>query len=361
MADLKRTPLFDVYERHGARLVDFGGWELPVQFSGITGEHLAVRRDAGIFDVSHMGEIRVSGPGALDFLQYAATNDASKLRIGQSQYSAILNEKGGIIDDIFVYRVLEQDYLICVNAANAEADFEWLSNIDKTGYFLRNESSDWGQIALQGPRAGEIFTEASDNDFFGIPRMGIATASFGPVKVLAARTGYTGESGVEIFMLPADAVKVWEALVAAGADKGLVPAGLGARDTLRLEMGYPLHGHDIGQETTPLEADLAWIVAMEKEDFIGKAALAEQLEKGLKQKRIGFVMKDSGIPRDGYKIAAPSGEGRVTSGTKTPSAGKALGMGYVPAEDAAEGTEIEIDIRGKLKKAVVEKWPFFKK
>jgi len=361
MTDLKRTPLFPAYEKYRPRLVDFGGWELPVQFSGIKDEHLATRNKAGIFDVSHMGEIRVSGPGALDLLQKAATNDVSRIEIGGAQYSAILNERGGIIDDVFVYRLHTEEFLLCVNAANQDADFEWLSGIEGVGYFIRDESSDWAQIALQGPLAAHIFTVASDNDAEGIARLSIAAARFGDVGVMAARTGYTGEDGFEIFVPAEDAVSVWDKLMAAGSPRGLVPVGLGARDTLRLEMGYPLHGHDITEETTPIEAGLSWIVAMDKDDFIGKDALVKQKRDGVEKKRVGFVMRESGVARDGYRIIAPHGEGKVTSGTKTPSLDAAVGMGYVPAKDAMEGTEIKIEIRGKEKKAVVKKWPFYSK
>jgi len=361
MSELKRTPLFEVYEKHGAKLVDFGGWELPVQFSGIKEEHLAVRNNAGIFDVSHMGEIRVSGKGAVDFLQYATTNDVERLSSGGAQYSAILNEKGGFIDDIFVYRLEDEDFLICVNAANTDKDFEWLSGIDHPDCELINQSAKWAQIAVQGPRAVGIVSRAAEQDMSPITRLQIGPATIGGIEVLAARTGYTGEDGFEIFAPEDEAVNVWEAIMKSGENVCVpTPVGLGARDTLRLEMGYPLHGSDIDEETTPLEADLGWIVASYKADFIGKSALDKQKKDGLKRKRAGFVMEEQGIPRGHYKIYSSNGQGEVTSGTKTPSLDSPIAMGYIPPEDAKEGNEVKIEIRGKQKKARVERWPFYK-
>jgi aminomethyltransferase len=361
MPVLKRTPLFEVYVRHTPRLIDFGGWELPVQFAGINEEHLAVRARAGIFDVSHMGELTVRGPGALAFLQRVTCNDVGKIAVRGAQYSAILNPDGGIIDDIFIYRLGPEDFFLCVNAANADRDYAWLAQAGGEGYTLKNESVAWAQVALQGPQAPAIYNAASGHDFLAIPRHNIVDVDFQGVPVLVARSGYTGEVGPEIFIPAAQAVKVWEALIAAGEQRGLVPAGLGARDTLRLEMGYPLHGHDIRPDTTPLEADLAWIVALDKGDFIGRDALVRQQAQGIARQRVGMVMQDHGIPRDGYRIVAPHGEGKVTSGTKTPSVDQAIAMGYVPVADAAEGTIVEVDIRGKLKKARVAKPPFYRK
>ncbi len=361
MADLKRTPLFSLYEGLGGKVVDFCGWELPVQFSGIKDEHLAVRSRAGIFDVSHMGEIRVRGPRALDFIQRAATNDASVLTDGYSQYSALLNEKGGFIDDIFVYRLGTEDFLLCVNAANAAEDYKWLAGLEKPGCEVRDESGEWAQIAVQGPAARDIVMDAAETDLAGVKRFGVARATLAGTEVLAARTGYTGEDGFELFVPTENAVDAWELIMQKGRGRGLLPVGLGARDTLRLEMGYPLHGHDITPEITPVEADLEWIVGMKKPDFIGKNVLARQMEQGVARKRVGFIMTDPGVPRDGYKIMSPGGEGIVTSGTKPPSVGKALGMGYVPINDSQNGVEIGVEIRDKIKKAVVSKWPFYKK
>ncbi|HUT53656.1 MAG TPA: glycine cleavage system aminomethyltransferase GcvT [bacterium] len=359
MSQLKRTPLFPVYGKYRGRVVDFAGWELPVQFSGINDEHLAVRNRAGIFDVSHMGEVFARGPGALDFLQRASMNDASRLYPGKAQYAALLNEAGGIIDDIYIYCLKEREYLICVNASNADKDFAWLCSLAHPDCELKNESAQWAQIAVQGPKAVRIVERAAGGSLAEIKRYHIGRARVAGVDVLPARSGYTGEDGFELFTPAADAVKVWEALMDAGQDDGLLPCGLGARDTLRLEMGYPLHGHDIKEDTTPLEAGLDRFVALGKPEFVGKPALIRQKQEGLKKARAGMVMAEPGVPRDGHKIVAPHGEGRVTSGTKTPCLPSAIALGYLPAADAAAGTEVKIEIRGKLKKARVEPLPFY--
>jgi aminomethyltransferase len=359
MSQLKRTPLFPVYEKYHGRVVEFAGWELPVQFSGINDEHLAVRRRAGIFDVSHMGEVFARGPGALAFLQRASMNDASRLPPGKAQYTALLNESGGIIDDIYIYCLTEREYLICVNAANADRDFAWLESLAHPDCELKNESAEWAQIAVQGPAAAGIVERAAGASIADIGRFHIGRARVGGVNVLPARSGYTGEDGFELFTPAAEAVKVWEALMDAGQDDGLVPCGLGARDTLRLEMGFPLHGHDITVETSPLEAGLERFLALDKPDFVGRAALVKQKKEGLGRRRAGMVMAEPGVPRDGHRIVAPHGEGRVTSGTKTPCLASAIAMGYVPVKDAAAGTEVEIEIRGRLKKARVEPLPFY--
>jgi len=360
LSDLKRTPLFEVYKDHGAKLVDFGGWELPVLFAGIKEEHLAVRERAGIFDVSHMGEIFVKGPGALSLVQRAACNDAARLAAGRSQYSALLDDKGGIIDDVFVYRTGGDEYLLCVNAANTDRDFEWLKSIGPEGCEVDNRSGSLAQIAVQGPRAAEVVASAAGHDVTVIKRLEIAPVEIAGAKVLAARTGYTGEDGFELFAPADSAVEVWKALMAV-EECGPVPCGLGARDTLRLEMGYPLHGHDITQDTTPIEADLEWIVSMYKREFIGREALERQKKAGTVKKRVGLVMEEAGVPREGYRIVTRSGEGKVTSGTKTPSLQKSVAMGYLPAEDAEPGETVEIEIRGKMKKARIEKWPFYRR
>lgn len=360
MSELKRTPLYPVYERYDARLVDFGGWELPVQFSGIKNEHLAVRNNAGIFDVSHMGEIRIKGKSALEFIQYAATNDAERLRKGSAQYSAILNNKGGILDDIFVYRLEEDDFLLCVNAANIEADYKWLASLPASGCEVSNQSDEWAQLAVQGPRAEEVVFRASQTDPSIIMRNKIGPLEIRGVALLASRTGYTGEDGFELFMPPDGAVEVWDALLDAGGECGLLPCGLGARDTLRLEMGYPLHGHDITAQTTPVEAALEWIVAAYKKDYAGKKIIDEQKQNGGSRKRAGLIMEESGVPREGYRIITTTGEGVITSGTKTPSLDAPVAMGYLPPDQAVEGNLVKVDIRGKAKRARISRWPFYK-
>ncbi len=360
MTDLKRTPLFPMHEKYGGRLVDFGGWELSVQFAGIKQEHLAVRNNVGIFDVSHMGEIRVTGNGAVPYLQYAATNDAERLRKGGAQYSAILDTEGGIIDDLFIYRLEDNDFLLCVNAANTDADYEWLVSIPHPDCEVINESDKWAQIAVQGPRAEEVVFRASQTDPSIIIHNKIGPLEINGANLWASRTGYTGEDGFELFLPPGNAVEVWENIMEAGEECGIVPCGLGARDTLRLEMGYPLHGHDISRETTPLEASLQWIVAGYKKDFIGKEALEKQKRQGVSRKRAGIVMEEAGVPREGYRIVTPGGDGVVTSGTKTPSLESAIAMGYVPPDQAKPGAEVQVDVRGKLKKARISNWPFYK-
>ena len=269
-------------------------------------------------------------------------------------------KREGFVDDIFIYMLDKNDYLICVNASNTDTDYKWLSEMDQKDCEVINESQKWAQVAVQGPLGVEIFNKVSDLVPGSVDRFGVSRAKVEGVDVIAARTGYTGEDGFEIFVAPEKAGFIWETILKAGGPLGLLPCGLGARDTLRLEMGYPLHGHDISADLTALEADLSWITALFKDDFIGKDALLKQKNEGLAKKRVGFILEDPGIPRDGYKIIAPSGEGVVTSGTKTPCIQKAVGMGYVPVQDSSNKTAIQIEIRGKLKKAVVQKWPFYK-
>lgn len=356
----KHTPLFPVYAEFGARLIPFGAWELPVQFRGIKEEHLAVRSAAGLFDVSHMGELRLSGPSALAEIQRLTVNDASRLRPNFGQYSALLDSHGGIIDDIIVYCLAENDYLLCVNANNTATDFQWLK--EKAGRTeVWDESAEWAQVALQGPRALEVMRNCTERPEL-IRRFMLMPRQVDGVTVLAARTGYTGEDGFELFIPAKQAVQVWRALLNAGEGLGLVPCGLGARDTLRLEMGYPLHGHDISRETTPLEAGLEWIVSWDKGDFIGREALLRQKQEGVKKKRIGFKMEAPGIPREGYPLwVSDRVVGKVTSGTRTPSLSAAVGMGYVPTEFSAAGQELQVEIRGQRKRARVVGWPFYRK
>ena len=357
----KRTPLFPVYAQFGAKLIPFGAWELPVQFSGIKDEHLAVRSAAGLFDVSHMGEIRLRGPRALAELNRLATNDASRLKPYFGQYSALLDPHGGIIDDIIVYCLEENDFLLCVNANNADTDWRWLKEKVGEKAEVLDESGAWAQVALQGPAALQILENCTDRPEL-IQRFMLMPRQVAGVTVLAARTGYTGEDGFELFIPAKQAIEVWRALMSAGEGQGLKPCGLGARDTLRLEMGYPLHGHDISRETTPLEAGLEWIVAWNKGDFIGREAILRQKQEGVRKQRIGFTMTEPGIARDGYPILV-SGRavGKVTSGTRTPSLPAAVGMGYVPVEFSRPGQEILVQIREQPKRARVTPWPFYRK
>jgi len=359
LSGLKRTPLYEVY-KDCSRLVDFAGWELPVYFEGIKEEHLAVRERAGIFDTSHMGEIRVIGPDALKFIQRVFCNDLNKIPNGKAQYGAFLNFEAGIIDDVIVYRISEQELFICVNAANAEKDFQWLKDEKSMAQVeLINQSQEYAQIAVQGPKAVQVFSRLFPQAE-KILRFGFVQAELLGQKCIIGRTGYTGEDGVEIFCPAQKAVDIWSALLDTGKDVGIQPCGLGARDTLRLEMGYPLHGHDISEQTTPLEADLGWIIGWGKE-FIGKDVLEKQRVLGVRKKRIGLKMIDKGVARDGYPLKA-NGKliGKVTSGTKTPCLPYAIAMGYVETEFAEPGRELAVEIRGEDKKAQVVKLPFLK-
>jgi aminomethyltransferase len=357
---LKRTPLFELHKGLGARMVHFGGWEMPVRFSGINDEHIAVRTSAGLFDASHMGEIRVKGEGVIDFLQRVTCSDVERRKEGQAQYTALLNEPGGIIDDIIYYRISDKEFFLCVNAANTEMDFKWLNRNNLESLDIIDETEEWAQLALQGPKALEILEKVSSRRLGQVRPFSFIWMVISGVEVLAARTGYTGEDGFELFIPAHGAVTAWNELLEAGESHGLKPCGLGARDTLRLEMGYPLHGHDIAHETTPLDADLEWIVAWEKTNFIGRDALKMQKQKGPSIKRIGLEMVDQGIPREGCIIKAGGLTiGQVTSGTKTPCLKKPIAMGYIQTEYNKFEAELMVKIRGKLKKARIKELPFY--
>jgi aminomethyltransferase len=361
VSPLKRTPLFEVYREFSARLIPFGGWDLPVHFSGINDEHLAVRERAGLFDTSHMGEIRIRGDQALPFLQRVTCSDAARRRDGDAQYTAILNEEGGIIDDLIYYRISEKEFFLCVNATNTEADFQWLKENNLEELEIINESPDWVQLCIQGPRAVEIVEKLSSDKVREIAGFKFSFIRIAGIEVLAARTGYTGEHGFELFIPAREGIRLWNELIEAGKDQGLLPCGLGARDTLRLEMGYPLHGHDITPEITPLEADLEWIVAWNKPHFIGRDALLRQKQAGIKKKRIGLSMIEPGIPRHGCALKVQGQEvGTITSGTKTPCLEKPIGMGYVKLEYSEPGQEIVVQIRGKQKRAKIVETPFYR-
>ncbi len=358
---LKRTPLFSVY-KDSARLIDFAGWLLPVYFSGIKKEHLAVRERAGIFDTSHMGEILVRGEDALSFSQRLFCNDLSRIPFGKAQYGAFLNHEAGIIDDVIAYKFSEQEILFCVNAINIEKDFNWLVE-NKAGDKVEiiNQSEELAQLALQGPASHKILEKLNPEPARKLGGFEFCFCELVGEKALVSRTGYTGEDGFEIFFPSSKVSRLWEALLEAGEEFGLVPCGLGARDTLRLEMGYPLWGNDINEDTTPIEAGLGWIVAWQKENFIGKEILIRQKNLGVRKKRVGIEMKD-GIARKGYLIKKQENTiGRITSGTKTPSLQKPIAMGYVEVEYANIGEEVEVEIRDKARKAQIVQMPFYKK
>ena len=370
---MKRTPLYDNHKRLGARFTEFGGWDMPVQYSGVIDEHTAVRTAAGLFDVSHMGEVTVKGDKALAFLEHVTSNDVSKLVDGKAQYSLLPNEKGGIVDDIIVYRLADNDYLLCVNAANSDKDFAWLTKQNaKFGADLKNVSNDYAQIAIQGPRAVEIFetTVGVPAGSFSLAAMPSFTTkklipSAGALKgkeLLVARTGYTGEDGFEIFSSPADAPLLWEALIECGAPHGLKPCGLGARDTLRLEACLPLHGHELTDDRSALVSGLGWVVKLQKGEFIGQPVLAAEKERGLAQKLVGFEVKDPGIVREGAPIFSGDRQvGVATSGTKTPTVNKAIGLAVVDAAASEVATKLHAEVRGKRLAIEVIKTPFYKR
>lgn len=365
---LKRTPLYEMHLKHGARMVPFGGWDMPVQYSGVIDEHKAVRNAAGLFDVSHMGEFEVKGPQALDLIQLISTNNAAKLEVGGVQYAMMCYENGTIVDDILVYKLGEHHYWLVVNAGNIDKDWEWVTTArERAGLRnleLKNISAEVAQIALQGPLAEKILQRIAPNVV--LPELGFYQAktgvTVGGVKSLVlSRTGYTGEDGFEVYCKAEDAVALWEALLEAGEDDGLIPCGLGARDTLRFEARLPLYGHEINDQITPYEANLGFFVKTKKgADFIGREALIAQKEKGLERKLAGFEMVDRGIPRQGYEIARDGQVvGFVTTGSFAPTLEKNIGLGYVPVALSEIGSEFDVVIRGKAVKAKVVETPFY--
>lgn len=364
---LKRTPFNREHSDLGAKLIDFGGFEMPVQYEGIRQEHMAVREYAGLFDVSHMGEFIVSGPNALNLIQKVTINDASKLTPGKAQYSAMCYENGGIVDDLLVYMLAENHYMMVVNASNIEKDFNWISEHNSVGAKLVNRSDEIALLALQGPSSIEILQQLTETQVDKIRFYTFETGTVaGENEIIISATGYTGEPGFELYIdiAKADPIKIWKALFKAGEKFNLKPVGLGARDTLRLEMGYALYGNDITRETNPLEARMGWLTKMDKGNFIGKNALLKQKEEGLKRKLMGFeVTEPRSIPRSGYSIENSQGNeiGFVTSGTQSITLNKAIGMGYLSDEKAIEGEKITINIRNKKAEAIVVKPPFLKK
>ncbi|MBK7213594.1 MAG: glycine cleavage system aminomethyltransferase GcvT [Bacteroidales bacterium] len=361
---MKTTAFTAIHEALGAKMVEFAGFYMPIQYSGITDEHETVRTKLGIFDVSHMGEIWVKGPKALEFVQWVTSNDASKLTDGKVQYSCLPNGKGGIVDDLLVYRVNEETYLLVVNAANIEKDWAWMLSQNKMNAVLYNASDEISQIAVQGPLALKAMqkltsTTVTDMEYYTFKKLDFA----GVKDVIFSTTGYTGSGGCEIYFANEDAVKVWTAVMEAGAEYGIKPIGLAARDTLRLEMGFCLYGNDIDDTTNPIEAGLGWITKFTAEkDFIDKAFLLDQKKQGTSRRLVGFELIDRGVPRHGYQVVDASGKeiGVVTSGTMGPYIKKAIGMAYVPSGLAAEGSEIFIQVREKALKAGVVKFPFYK-
>ena len=377
---MKRTPLFSAHQRLGGRMIEFGGWEMPVQYTSITDEHLAVRNAAGIFDISHMGEVQITGPAAEAFLNQTLTNDIRKLTIGQGQYTLMCNPRGGVIDDLYAYRLGNEEYLLIINASRIDADASWLEQQHdafprKKDVSVRNVSEQTGAIAVQGPRVTEFIERCFSGPSTGgtqvarvteLKRNQIARFRFGNDDVWVSRTGYTGEDGFEA-VAPAGVIEaVWAKVLDAGREHGLKPAGLGARDTLRTEVCYPLYGNDLDEETTPMEAGVGFFVALDKGDFVGRPVLAEQKAKGTSKKLTAFKMAGkSAPPRPHYAIwsVGPDAKrlGEVVTGTQSPTLSAGIGLGYVPPEFAKPQTQVEIEIRGNRLPAVVVPKPFYKK
>ncbi len=358
----QRTPLYDCHREAGGRLVEFAGWEMPVQYSGVMEEHRAVRTAAGLFDVSHMGEIRVVGEGAESFLQGLTPNNVAKLRPGRAHYSGLLTEEGTYIDDLLVYRLAGEEFLLVINAANIAGDVAWVKRHAEgvAGVSVTDVSADWALLALQGPRSLEILGAHTDLDLASIRYYRFKKGELAGRPVLFSRTGYTGEIGFELYLRPEDAAYVWRLLLESGAEAGLLPAGLGARDTLRLEAAMALYGHEIDRDTTPLDAGLGWVVKLDCGDFIGRQALVRQKENGTVKTLVGFEIVGRGIARQGFPVLH-DGEavGLVTSGTWSPTFEKALGMAYVPNELSAPGTPLTIEVRRRTIEAKVVEIPFY--
>ncbi|MCA1031695.1 glycine cleavage system aminomethyltransferase GcvT [Bacillus timonensis] len=364
MSELKRTPLFETYAKYGAKTIDFGGWDLPVQFSSIKDEHEAVRTKAGLFDVSHMGEIEVKGTDSLTYLQKMMTNDVATLKDGGAQYTAMCYEDGGTVDDLLVYKKADNDYLLVVNASNIEKDFDWLQSHVFGDVTVNNISDQVGQLALQGPLAEEVLqklttTDLSEIKFFKFKE----EVELNGKKALVSRTGYTGEDGFEIYCKSEDTPALWDEILAAGKEDGVLPCGLGARDTLRFEANLALYGQELSKDITPIEAGIGFAVKTNKEaDFFGKEVLKKQKEEGAPRKIVGIEMIDKGIPRHGYEVFVGEEQvGEVTTGTQSPTLKKNVGLALVTAENAELGKEVEVQVRKKRLKAVVVATPFYKR
>ncbi len=371
---LKRTALFEEHQRLGGRLIDFGGWELPVQYTGVMDEHLACRASAGLFDVSHMGEVHVEGKEAEAFLNYLVTNNLTKVAVGQAQYTVMCHANGGIVDDLVIYRRAADRFLVVVNASNTDKDFAHIQMIEKqfrsqqgSACDLRvtNESNQYTQIAIQGPKAAAILQKLTASDLSQVKTYRFTEGTVcNSIPAILARTGYTGEDGFEVYVPWNSGPEVWRALMDAGKTEGIKPVGLGARDTLRLEMKYPLYGNELTDETHPLDAGLQWVVKLDKMDFVGKTALLEAKAQGIARSLVGIQVTGRGIPRHGYGVFSADGStqvGEVTSGTQGPSVKQAIAIAYVRADHAAIGTALTVDIRGQKTEAQVVTTPFLKK
>lgn len=363
---MQRTPLITQHQSAGAKLVDFAGWEMPIQYSGVVDEYQTVRTKVGLFDVSHMGRFWLAGAGAMTFLQRVTTNDVGKLAVSQAQYSMVCNDRGGIKDDIFIYRIASEVYLLCVNASNREKLLSWLRSHQASGeaVVLEDRSKIMSQVAIQGPQSRELLVSLGGTALTTLKLHHACQTDLSGLPCLIARTGYTGELGYEMY-IDADKVgRLWDLLMRKGSAWGLKPAGLGARDLLRLEMGYLLYGNDINEDTTPLEANAEWTVSFQKGDFIGSQALVAQKQTGAARRFTAFELVEKAVPRHGFKVLDSVSSqviGEVTSGNLSPLLQKGIGLGYVPASHAIPGTPVAIDIRGKAIPAVVVKLPFYKR
>jgi aminomethyltransferase len=361
---LRKTPLNARHRALGARMVEFGGWDMPVEYSGLVQEHMAVRTAAGLFDVSHMGQIEVAGKDALKAVQHITSNDASRLSVNQAHYSALTTPQGTFVDDVLTYKLNDEHFMFVVNASNIIKDFQWITeHIAGIGDAVAvNTSSRYALIAIQGPVARDVLQTLTGVDLGAIKYYWFTTGEVASVRVTISRTGYTGEDGFEVFVPPASAERVWDAILTAGKPLGVVPAGLGARDTLRLEASMRLYGNDMDDTTTVVEADLGWIVGWKKDDFIGFDVLKQQKAEGTARKLVGFEVLDRAIARHGHEVYIDGVKaGVVTSGTQTPFVKKSIGMAYLPTANTAAGTEFEIDIRGRRVKAQVVPMPFYKR
>lgn len=341
-------------------MVEFAGWQMPVQYTGVIEEHLAVRRRAGLFDVSHMGEIEIQGSDAVEFCQRISANDVSRMKVFQAQYNLLLNEQGGVVDDVIFYRLEPNHFLICVNASNSDKDFAWLQGHAVGQVEIKDESARYAQLALQGPLAEKILQPLTALKLDEIKSFHFVFGDVSLVRCLVARTGYTGEEGFELYCNTSAAERLWTALLEAGAPEGLVPVGLGARDTLRLEKAYPLYGHELDDTTTPLEAGLEWVTKFSKPSFIGREVLVRQKEAGVRRKLVGLELVQPGIARSGYQLFKNGKSiGRVTSGTQSPTLGRAIALGYVSIEEAQVDNTVEVEIRGRQIRAKVVSLPFY--
>jgi aminomethyltransferase len=364
MPSLKKTPLHSVYEKYGAKTIDFGGWALPVQFSSIQQEHHGVRNEAGIFDVSHMGEFKVTGKDAVDFLQYVTTNDITKLADNQAQYTLMCYPNGGVVDDLLVYKLSNEDFMLVVNASNKDKDFEWLQQHIQGDVKLEDISESTALLAVQGPAAAAILGKVTDapidelKSFRFLPSVQIAEVE----SMVISRTGYTGEDGFEIYLSSDKAVELWERILENGKEEGLIPVGLGARDTLRFEAKLPLYGQELSKDITPIEAGLGFFVKPDKGDFLGQEVLAEQKREGAPRKLVGIEMIDRGIPRSHYPVFAEGEQiGEVTTGTQSPTYKTNVGLALIQTKYTELDQEVEVEIRGKRLKAKVVKTPFYKR